>query len=78
MSETNFKPVFDYIDQAKQEILEEVPSKAQIEKLQSSVDGLAKWAKDNEDDILVLEKKTERLEHWTIEASEKIKVPYKP
>ena len=78
MSEINFKPIFDYIYEKHNEIKSEMATKADIGEVLSAIDGLAKLSKDNGDDNLVLEKKTERLEHWTIEASEQIKVPYKP
>ena len=82
MSEINFKPIFDYIDQKSEETVQELKAematKADIDKVLTAIDGLAKRSKENDDGILVLEKKTERLEHWTIRAAEKIKVPYKP
>ena len=42
MSETNFKPLFDYIDQSVKELLELIASKEDFEKLQNSLGALAK------------------------------------
>lgn len=78
MSDKNFQPIFDYIDQAKKEILDEVPSKADFQSLQTSVDSLAKRFDNVEVGLKVTEAKTEKIEHWVVEAAEKAKVPYKP
>lgn len=82
MSETNFKPVFDYIDQSKRELKEdllgEIASKKAVEKLQDSVVGLAKRFDKIEQESIVTKARTQRVEHWVMEASSKIKVAYKP
>lgn len=78
MPKTNFQPIFDYIDQAKKEILDEVPSKSDFDKLKTSVDTLAKRFDTVEKNLTVTTAKAEKVEHWAIKAGDKIEVPYKP
>lgn len=42
------------------------------------MNAIAVSLKDNEDKITVQEGKTERMEHWVVEAAKKIEVPYNP
>ncbi len=82
MSDTNFQPIFEHIDQMKEEIIGEilgkVASKESIEHLQVSVDSFAKKEKDRSDELVVLNGKTKRIENWIIQAAKKTKVPYNP
>ena len=78
MNETNFQPIFDYIDETKKEIMEVVATKADIQNVLDAVGAIATQSKKNEDKVILLENKTERVEHWVMQAAEKIEVPYKP
>ena len=80
MSETNFQPIFDYIDKSqreqKQEIIQELseglPSKADINKLQNSVDAIALGLKNNDDRVKVVQTKAEGVEKWVMKAADKV------
>ena len=76
MVEINYKPIFDYIDQTKKELKEELASKADLKRLQDTVDGIAKNFKNNDEKVIIVEAKSERIEHWVIDASKKINLPY--
>ena len=84
MENINFKPIFDYIDEAKKEIIEEITenvtrdmaTKKSVDTLQRSVDAFAGESKKKGQEEIVLKAKTERIEHWVIDASKKIDLPY--
>jgi hypothetical protein len=78
MDNINFQPIFDYIDNTKKEILEQVASKQDIKDLQTSIDGLAKQTKDNSDKVVLLDAKAGRLEGWVLQAAETTEIPYNP
>jgi hypothetical protein len=82
MQNTTFQPIFDYIDESlkkqKEEILEEIPSKTDFQKLQTSVNNFASRFNKIETGSKVEAAKAERIEHWVIQAAEKVEVPYKP
>ena len=78
MSETNFQPIFDYIDDKITGLEEKMATKLDIQKVLDAVGSFAKSAKDKNEKLALLENKTERIEHWVMEAAEKTKVPYKP
>jgi hypothetical protein len=82
MGDTNFQPIFDYIDEKitylETGLRSDIATKDDIQKILSAIDAFVTQSKDNSDSILVLEHKTEKLEHWTIAAAEKMDVPYKP
>ena len=77
MENINFQPVFDYIDQTEKRLKEELASKADLKHLQDTVDEIAKGFKDNDEKVKVVDAKAERIEHWVIEASKKIDLPYR-
>lgn len=41
MSDTNFQPIFDYIDKAKDELREEMATKTDIARLENTVNSFA-------------------------------------
>lgn len=80
MENTNFKPIFDYIDQ-KVDNLEiklktELASKQDIQRILNAIDSFAGQSKLREQEQIVLKAKTERIEHWVTDASKKFNVPY--
>jgi hypothetical protein len=82
MSDINFQPMFDYIDehvdgQIKQ-LRTEMATKADIERILQAIDAFTKQSKDNNTETVVLKAKTERIEHWVIKAAEKTDIPYNP
>jgi len=82
MSEINYQPIFDYIDehvdgQIKQ-LRTEIATKADIERILQAIDAFTKESKDNSTETVVLKAKTERMEHWVIKAAEKTDIPYNP
>ncbi len=82
MSETNFQPIFDYIDESekriKSEIKSEMATKADIERVLKAVGAISKTSSEHEDKLLEAQNKTEQLEHWVIQAAERTEVPYRP
>jgi hypothetical protein len=84
MSDTNFQPIFDYIDESEKRIKEELTSEItsqislKIQRVQDTLDAFAKDHKDNNHKAKIIEAKAERIEHWVMKAAEKVEVPYKP
>ena len=82
MSDTNFQPIFDYIDKSKEdlkvELLEVIATKEQIKNLQDSVDAFARESKNHKQEDVIHKAQTSRIEKWVITAAEKIEVPYEP
>jgi hypothetical protein len=82
MSDTNFQPIFDYIDNTKKELLSEMEekfvTKSEIAKLQNTVDSIALSFKNNDDKVKVVEEKTTRIENWVMKTAEKVDVPINP
>ncbi len=78
MSEINFKPIFDYIDDKIDGLKEEMATKKDIERVLDAVAAFGNQTKGNEDKSIVLEEKTGRIEKWVIQAAEKVEVPYNP
>lgn len=78
MSKINFKPIFDYIDQNNKELEKRLATKADIARLENTVNSFAKKEKDRGQEEKIVKAKTEQIEHWVIQAAEKVKVPYKP
>ena len=78
MPNSNFQPIFDYIDQSIEGLKAQVASKSDIDRVITAIDGLAKQSKDHDDKIIILENKSEHFEHWAVKAGEKIDLPYKP
>jgi hypothetical protein len=62
----------------KRELKAELATKEDIAHLQQTVDGFAKNFKDNDEKVIVVEAKAERLESWVMKAAEKVDIPYKP
>ncbi len=80
MENSNFKSIFDYIDQKvdglEEKLKTELASKQDIQRILDAIDSFAGQSKTREQEQTVLKVKTERIEHWVIDASKKVNVPY--
>ncbi len=76
MQDVNFQPVFDYIDQTKQELFDKLASKEDLNMLKNSVDAYAKQSKDMYQEVTVLVAKVSRMENWIKQASTKLGIEY--
>jgi len=56
----------------------ELPSRAEFNQLQISVDGIAKQFKDRNEERVVGAERSTRMESWIMNASKKIGIDYKP
>jgi hypothetical protein len=77
MTDINFQPVFDYIDQKVVELKEDLASKEGVRNLQVSLDAYAKQSKDYYQEVTVLIAKVNRMEEWIRHASVKLELEYK-
>ena len=82
MSETNFQPIFDYIDQTIEDLKTDqdakFASKADIQAVLKAIEAFGKQGKDNQEEILAAGGRIDDLEKWTIEAAPKVGVSYNP
>ena len=76
MSDTNFKPLFEYLDEMKAELKADIAEvkKSNIQIL-TAVDGLAKMVKDFQEEHIIMRKRLEVLEAWAKKVSEKVGIP---
>ncbi len=81
MQDINFKPIFDYIDgkvdELKADLKVELATKKDIEGLENHIDLLAKQTKEAGEKATVADAKSNKVEHWVLQAAEKINLPYK-
>ena len=76
MSEVDFKPLFDYLDDFKAEVKADVQAiDEKVAHLQDSVDGLVKIVKDFQDEHIILRHQFEIFKVWAKQVSEKVGVP---
>jgi len=63
MSETNFKPLFEYFDGMKAELKSDIHRvEVKVDVLQVSVDGIARMTKNNTEEIAVINNRLDKLE----------------
>jgi hypothetical protein len=77
MPDTNFQPIFDYIDQNNQ-VLEEnimVKVRAELRDMKSNIANLVTDVKSIKDELLVSNHRTTRLEHWAKPVGDKVGIP---
>jgi len=60
------------------DLRDELPSRADFNRLQQSVDGIAKQFQEQKQEQIVGASRSKRMEAWIIKAAEKIGVEYKP
>ena len=77
MSDVNFQPVFDYIDQAKNEIKEDILTevKAELGDVKTSIANLSSQVQKYHEEMLVSGHRIDRLEDWAKVVGEKVGVP---
>ena len=62
MTDVNFQPIFDYIDEKHSEVVTKLDElQGTVHQLQASVDGLAKLVKDFRDEHIVIHHRLELL-----------------
>ena len=64
--------------QELQDLREELPTRADFNQLQTSVDGIAKQFLDHKQEQIVGASRASRMEAWIMKAAEKIGLEYKP
>lgn len=75
MSDDQFMKLFNLLEKTREEMnarFEQTASKAQAEELISAVDGYAKQAETNYQELQALGSQVDRHERWHNEAAEKI------
>lgn len=77
MTETNFKPIFDYIDQKETSILEAVRIivRSELGDINTNVANLAGQVKDFHDEMAIMGFRTNRLEKWAVPVGKKVGLP---
>ncbi len=79
MSDINFQPVFDYIDQNNQVLGEQILGHVdeQLREVKTSIDNLSSQVKTYHEEMLISGHRLDRLEGWGKIVSTKINVPLK-
>lgn len=77
MSEINFKPVFDYIDERVKEVRHDMATKADIERVLNAIDKFAKRDGVNEGEIKAVGNRVDKVDAWITEAASKVGVVYR-
>ena len=78
MSDTNFQPIFDYVDEKIDGLRAEMATKADIQTVLNAIDAFAKDSNNVKQEVVIAQAKTQQIEHWVIKASKKVEVPYNP
>jgi archaellum component FlaC len=76
MSETNLKPLFEYLDEKfgfMDGRFDGIDKR--LNNLETSVDNLTKIVKDFQEEHIILHRRVETLEAWAKKVSEKIGIP---
>ena len=73
----DFKPIFDYLDDMKAELKADIVAELtpKFDKLQTSIDGLARMVKGFEEELIVNRHRIERIEEWAKQVSQKLGIP---
>lgn len=76
MTDVNFKPLFEYLDEMKAELKADIAVVDQkVERTLTSVDKLALMVKTFQDEHIIMRKRLEVLEAWAKKVSEKVGIP---
>ena len=63
MGDVNFKPLFEYLDEQFKDVRNDISEVRQdVRQVQTSVDGLAKMTKDDNQEITVINNRLDKLE----------------
>lgn len=81
MSQDEFTKLFKYIESFRKDVekrFDETATKEQVDKLTSTVDGLASQIMDYHQEMLMLAHKVDRMERWIHQIAEKtgVKLSY--
>jgi uncharacterized coiled-coil DUF342 family protein len=81
MSDINFQPIFDYIDQNNQVLEDEIMGKVrtvlqeELGDIKTSITNLSAQVKQYHEEMLVSGHRIDRLEDWAKQVGQKIGVP---
>jgi len=77
MENTNFQPIFDYIDQTHKQLKEDllVEVGTQLDDIKTSVANLSSQVKKYHEEMLVSGHRIDRLEQWAEQVGHKVGVP---
>lgn len=76
MSDTNFQPIFDYIDQAISPLKDDIATiKVDLADVKTSVANLSAQVKKYHEEMLVSGHRIDRLEEWATQVGNKVGVP---
>lgn len=77
MTQINFQPIFDYIDQNNQVLKEEimVEVRAELRGINTRIDNLTGQVKKFNDEMLISGHRLDRLEHWAKPVGDKLNIP---
>ncbi len=77
MSDSNFQPIFDYIDQSNKTLKEEILTEVRIElgDIKTSIANLSAQVKQYHEEMLVSGHRIDRLEDWAKQVGQKVGVP---
>lgn len=76
MSDINFQPIFDYIDQAITPLREDIAAlQSDMTDLKGSVANLSAQVKKYHEEMLVSGHRIDRLEEWAKQVGSKVGVP---
>ncbi|OGE81701.1 MAG: hypothetical protein A3H72_03970 [Candidatus Doudnabacteria bacterium RIFCSPLOWO2_02_FULL_48_8] len=76
MSDINFKPLFEYLDDMKAELKADIAEvKESNAQILTNLDGLTKMVKTFQEEHIIMRKRLEVLEAWAKKVSEKVGIP---
>lgn len=82
MSEINYQPIFDYIDEAKKELREEMndkmATKADIERVLAAIAAFGEQTQNNTEQVATAHYRIDDVEKWVTKVAEKTNIPYQP
>ena len=77
MADINFQPVFDYIDNVKKELRDELIAdvRQEMNEVKTSISNLSQQVKKYHEEMLVSGHRIDRLESWAEQVGKKVGVP---
>ncbi len=81
MSDTNFQPIFDYIDKTNEQLKEDLKQEIMVEVrselggIKTAVANLSNQVKSYHEEMLVSGHRIDRLEDWAVQVGQKVGVP---
>ena len=70
----NFKPIFDYLDEMKVELKEEIVAAVDFKliNIQNTLDTIVKDNKNINAELIIEKYRNEKLEHWAVPVGKKV------